>query len=106
MTTTMPRNAEAADDGGDDGAETPDAEDPEIAAILDGPAPAVPPPAPIPPPTDFALRDFDQAIGTLMRLMTKSSAQFAGTIHSANELVTVEDFIRNVRERTGTGAPR
>jgi Protein of unknown function (DUF3102) len=88
------------DDQSDDAAK----EDAEIEAMLDGPPPPVPPPAPNPPPTDFALRDFNEAIGVLKRLMTKPSAQFAGTIHSANELVTVEDFIRSVRERTE--APR
>jgi Protein of unknown function (DUF3102) len=99
---------DAPDDAGDEDGSGEDgdaaAEDPESAAILDGPPPPVPPPAPIPPPTDFALRNFDEAIGKLKRLMTKPSAQFAGTVHSANELVTVEDFIRSVREHTG--APR
>lgn len=90
-------------DGGDEsGEDATAAEDPEIAAMLDGPPPPVPPPAPIPPPPDFALRDFDDAISKLKRLMTKPSAQFACTIHSANELVTIEDFIRSVREHTGT----
>jgi hypothetical protein len=96
---------DAADDRGDDAA----AEDPEITKIIDGGAsPDVPPPAPNQAPPDFALRDFDQAISTLKRLMTKPSAQFASTIHSADDLENVEGFIRVVRakERERTGAPR
>jgi hypothetical protein len=80
-------------DDGDDGA----AEDPEIAAILDGPPPT--PPAGSTEnltPTNFALRAFDQAIGALKQLMTKPSAQFAGTIHGVNDLETIADFIRAV----------
>jgi Protein of unknown function (DUF3102) len=84
-----PDDDDDADDGDDrevDGGGDDDAEeappDPEIEAILDGPPPAVPPPAPLPPPPDFALRDFDQAISVLKRLVTKSSAQFASTIHT------------------------
>jgi hypothetical protein len=98
-----PPDDDAADDdreadGDDDAKEAPpDPEiDPEIEAILDGPPPPVPPPAPLPPPPDFALRDFDQAISVLKRLMTKSSVQFASTIHSANDLETVEAFIHAV----------
>jgi hypothetical protein len=56
----------------------------------------VPPPAPNPPPTDFALRDFDEAINTLNRLKTKPSAQFAQTTHSADDLLSVEAFIHAV----------
>jgi hypothetical protein len=56
----------------------------------------VPPPAPIPPPPDFALRDFDQAISKLKRLMTKLPAQFASSSHSADDLEQVECFIRAV----------
>jgi hypothetical protein len=81
-------------------------EDAESEKILDGPPPDVPPPAPIPPPPDFALRDFDEAIGALKRLMTKPSVQFTCTIHSADELESVGDFIRAVAnkcERTSTG---
>ena len=83
------------DDGGDD-TEAAAAEDPEIAAIFDGPPPSPPPPAPNQPPTDFALRDFDQAISDLKRLMTKPSAQFARTIHSGRDLENVASFIRAV----------
>jgi hypothetical protein len=96
-------DAEDADDGGEDSAgdsgedsSEDAAEDPEIAAMLDGPPPAVLPPAPIPPPPDFALRDFDDALSTLKRLMTKPSAQFASTIHNADDLEKIEDFIRAV----------
>jgi hypothetical protein len=88
------------DDAGDandqeDGNEAP-ASDPEIEMILDGPPPAVPLPAPNPPLPDFALRDFDQAIATLKRLLTKSSAQFDGTAHTVDDLEKVESFIRAV----------
>jgi len=89
-------NADTDDAGADDSGEDA-AEDPEISAILDGPPPAVPPTAEPPPPTDYALRDFDQAIGALKRLMTKPSAQFASTIHSADVLESVESFIHAVR---------
>ena len=81
-------------DDGDAGAEPAAAEDPETTAILEGSPPAVPPPAPIPPPTDFALRDFDQAVSTLKRLMTKRAAQFAGSAHSGNDLENVASFIQ------------
>jgi len=39
------------------------------------------------------LRDFDQAIGTLKRLMTKSSAQFDGTTYTIDDLEKVKSFI-------------
>jgi len=80
-------------DDGDDGA----AEDPEIAAILDGPPPT--PPAGSTEnlaPTDFALRDFDQAITALNRLKTKPPTKFAQTVHSAEDLESIESFIRAV----------
>ena len=48
------------------------------------------------PPTNFALRDFDQAVATLKRLLTKPSAQFASTTHSADDLENVGSFIRAV----------
>jgi hypothetical protein len=92
--------APADDDGQDDSDDSEDSddavEDAEAKAILDGPPPAVPPPAPNLAPPDFALRDFDQAITALKRLMTKPSAQFTGTIHSAADLEGVESFIRAV----------
>ena len=84
-------DADDADD--EDPADGTEALDPEIEAILDGPPPAVPPPPPILPPTNFALRDFDQAIGTLKRLMTKSSAQFDGTTYTIDDLEKVKSFI-------------
>jgi hypothetical protein len=83
------------DDTGDDDAEQAAA---EAAATIDGPPPAVPPPPPNLAPTDFALRDFDQAIGTLNRLRTKLLAQFARTSHGADVLKNVEDFIHAVIE--------
>src|SRR5262249_1576499 len=57
-------------DGSDDTAETAVQEDAESAVILDGPPPAVPPPAPIATP-DFAVRAFDEAIDKLRPLTTK-----------------------------------
>lgn len=72
-------------------------EDPEIAAILDGPPPKLPAGSTENlAPTDFALRDFNQAVDTLKRLMTKSAAQFASTVHSAEDLENTEGFIRAV----------
>jgi hypothetical protein len=71
--------------------------DSEIEAILDGPPPAVPPSAPNLPPTDFALRDFEQALSALNRLKTKPSTQFIQTAHGADDLESVEAFIRAVR---------
>jgi hypothetical protein len=85
-------NQEDDEDGGDD-TEATAAEDPEITAILDGPSPAVPETASPPPPTDFALRDFDKAISTLKRLMTKSTTQFVQTSYSANDLESAKSFI-------------
>src|SRR5262249_12286032 len=88
------------DDGGDEAA----AEGEEIAAIFDNP--------PTPPagssenlaPTDFALRDFDQAIGVLKRLKTKSAAQFASSTHSADDLEAVESFLRAVKKAQAVAA--
>jgi hypothetical protein len=86
------------EDGGEDDAEKAPP-DPEIEAILAaGTDPAVPPPAPIPPPINFALRDFDDAVGTLKRLMTKSAAQFGDTAHTVEDLKKVRDFIRAVAD--------
>jgi len=82
-------------DNGGDGIEAAE-EDAEIEAILGGPPPAVPPPALPPPPPDYALRDFDRAIGTLKRLMTKPSAQFARTAHAVEDLENVKSFLRAV----------
>jgi len=79
-------------DGGADGAK----EDADISAILDGPPPAVRPTPPNPPPTDFALQNFNEAISTLNRLKTKLPAQFAKTSHSADDLESVEIFIHAV----------
>ena len=96
-----PDDAEDADEGdeqepsGEDGDDGEPAEDPESAAILDGPPPDVQPTENL-PPENFALRDFNQAIDTLKRLMTKPSAQFAGTSHSADDLEKVEAFIHAV----------
>src|SRR5262249_14272676 len=91
-------NADADADAGEDDGDTDEGEDEdEIEAIIDGGSdPAVPPSAPNPPPTDFALRDFDEAIGTLKRLMTKSSAQFARTTDTVDDLKNVESCVRAV----------
>jgi hypothetical protein len=72
-------------------------EDPESTAILDGPPPDVPPPAPNITP-DGALRAFDQAVNTLKQLMTKPAARFAGTVH-AGDLEGIESFIRAVANK-------
>jgi hypothetical protein len=94
-------DADVEDGSSEGGGQDDDAEeDAEIEAILDGPPPPVPPPAPNLAPPDFALRDFDQAISTLKQLMTKPSAQFAKTTHTANDLENVEGFIRNVAKTT------
>jgi len=94
-------DAEDANDGGEDDGDTAESaaeKDAESEAILAaGADPAVPPTADLPPPTDFALRDFDQAISALKQLMTKPSAQFAGTIHSADDLENIEGFIHAIR---------
>jgi hypothetical protein len=101
-----PEDAEDADDQQDDDADDGDdsaEEDTESAAILDGPRP-VPPSAPIAPPPDFALRAFDEAVTALKKLMTKSAAQFASTVHSAGDLEAIESFIRAVADRARRGA--
>ena len=83
------------DDPGENGAETATAEDAE--AILDGPPPDVPPPAPITTP-DFALKVFDKAVDALKPLVTKSVAEFTATVH-AGDLEEVASFIRAVADR-------
>jgi Protein of unknown function (DUF3102) len=74
-----------------------EAEDAEVEAILDGPPP-VPPPEPSALP-DVMLSAFDRAITALMQVMTKPAAQFAGTIHTANDLEHVEAFLSALRRR-------
>jgi hypothetical protein len=74
------------------------AEDAEIAAILDGPPPDVPPPVPSTTP-NYSLLRFDQAVGTLKQLMTKSAARFARTAHTTSDLREVETFIHAVADR-------
>jgi hypothetical protein len=76
-------------------------EDAEIDAILDGPPPAVPPPAPNVTP-DVALRTFDTAIGMLKQVMTKPPTRFADTIHADNDLQNVESFLRAVANERKT----
>jgi hypothetical protein len=97
-------DAEDDDTSSDDSGDNDDAEeDPQSDAIIDGPPPK-PPPAPTLPPTDYALRDFDQAIGVLRRLMTKQATQFAGSTHSANDLEAVESFLHAVTKAKTTKA--
>jgi hypothetical protein len=94
-------DADDQDDGDEGSGAEATEDDPEIAAILDGPPPAGPPPAPIPPPPDYALHDFDQAISTLKRLMTKLPAQFATSAHDVNDLEHVQSFIGAVAKAKG-----
>jgi len=96
-----PADDDDADDGGQDDDDQSGDDDAtaeaEAAAILDGPPPT--PPAGSTEnlaPTDFALRDFDQAISALNRLKTKPPTKFAQTIHSAEDLESIESFIRAV----------
>jgi hypothetical protein len=103
-----PPDDDDADDAGDqdhgdeDRHDRSGEKDAESAAILDGPPPAVPPPAANQLPTNFALRAFDQAISALKQLMTKPSAEFAQTAHSADDLEHIESFIRAVaKTRSG-----
>jgi Protein of unknown function (DUF3102) len=96
-------DADDEDDGGEDAIAAED--DPEIGAILDG-SPPVLPQAPTLAPPNFALRDFDQAIDTLKRLMTtKRWEQFIASIHSSGDLEHVIDFIRAVIRARIDSAP-
>jgi hypothetical protein len=94
---------DVGDDSGDGGDDEAVADgDPESAAILDGPPPAVTPPEPITPP-DPAVRAFDQAVAAIKQLLTKPAAQFVSTVHSARDLENVEDFIRAVADQVRAG---
>ena len=95
-----PDQPDGADEAveGDEAVEAAEDLDSDITAILDGPPPDVPPPAPNTTP-DFPLRDFDQAVNALKQLMTKPAAQFAGTVHTSSDLESVESFIRAVADR-------
>jgi hypothetical protein len=105
-----PADDDDADDAGDQdhGDEDRHAsggeKDAESEAILDGPPPAVPPPAENQLVTNFALRVFDQAISALKQLMTKPSTEFTGTAHSAKDLEHVVDFIRAVAKSPRSAA--
>jgi hypothetical protein len=81
-----------ADNNDDDGADAEDAE-----KILDGPTPDVPPPAPIPPATNQALLRFDMVVKLFKEFVTKPAADFARTVHSADDLEKIECFIHAVR---------
>ena len=89
------------DDRGDEDAAEDDAavaeDDPEIAAILDGPSPDVPPSAPIAPP-DFAVQSFNEAVDALKKLVTKPAAQFVTTT-PVDDLMKVIAFLQVVLER-------
>jgi Protein of unknown function (DUF3102) len=89
-------------DGADEAVEA--GEDPESTAILDGPPPDVPPPAPNTTP-DVMLHAFDQAVSALKQLMTKSPTRFASTAHTTNDLEHVENFIRAVADRAREARP-
>jgi hypothetical protein len=88
---------DAADDAHDDDAKDEDDADAdrEIGALLDGPPPVLPESEPA-TPCNFALRDFDLAVAKLKTIMTKPAAQFTGTVHSGNDLLHIETFIRDV----------
>jgi hypothetical protein len=87
------------DDGDAEEEDADEEDDAEAAAIIaKGADPALPPPTPNPPPTNFALREFDHLISRLKELMTKPSAQFTATIHSVNDLENVEGFIHAVMQ--------
>jgi hypothetical protein len=81
-------SSDATEEGGN-GDDEPDA---ETEAILDGA-----PPAP-PPPPDPLLKAFNEAVDELINLRTKSVAHFAITVHSADDLRGVEDFLHAVGE--------
>jgi ParB-like chromosome segregation protein Spo0J len=55
--------------------------------------------APITTPPDFALHSFDEAVTALKQLVTRPSALFENTVHSADDLEKVESFIRAVADR-------
>jgi hypothetical protein len=79
-------------------AEAEDDADPEIAAILDGPSPDVPPSAPIAPPPDFAVQSFSESVDALKKLVTKPVAQFVTTT-PVDDLMKVIAFLQAVFER-------
>ena len=95
LCAALVRQRESTDSDVDDDDEA--AEDPESTAILDGPPPDVPPPAPNITP-DVALRAFDQAVNALKQLMTKPAARFASTVH-AGDLEGIESFIHAVADQ-------
>ncbi len=72
-----------------------EAERSEIDDILDGPPPELPGGGE-PAPTDLTLKEFDEAISTLLRLNTKPLSSFAGTAHDVGKLNTVALFMREV----------
>jgi hypothetical protein len=81
-----------------------DKKDPdEIKKILDGPPPDVPPPAPIAPPINFALRAFDQAVTELKKLVTKKGVKFVTTTHTTDDLEKVLALIQSVLEARERG---
>lgn len=70
----------------------------EAEAILDGPAPELPPPPEILPPVDYQLERFNNVIKTLGELQTKSLTRFASTTHSTDDLEKAADFLCAVAE--------
>jgi len=84
------------DAGGDDqDDDANDDADREIGKLLDGPPPVLPETEPA-TPSNFALRDFDQAVTKLKQIMTRPAKQFVDSVHTSNDLVQVETFLREV----------
>jgi hypothetical protein len=97
----VPPDSEEPDEEVEEPEEAADKEDPdEIKKIIEGPPPDVPPPAPIAPPINFALRTFDEVIAKLKPLVTKPAVQFVTTTHSTDDLEMVLVLIQNVLDET------
>jgi hypothetical protein len=88
-----PTDANDGDDVDDD--DQDDDADREIGNLLDGPPRVLPETEPA-TPSNFALRDFDDAVTKLKSIMTRPAKQFVGTCHTANDLVQVETLLREV----------
>ncbi len=89
------------DDADDDADKAQPAEDSEIAAMLDGPPPDVPPPESVKPHDlrDLQLAHFDRIVTELLSHVTKPLADTEGTKHSDADLERLADFIATVRDR-------
>jgi hypothetical protein len=62
----------------------------------------VPPPTPDPEPTNFALRNFNEAVASLKVLSTKPLTTFDHTPFSADDLEKIEHFIGDMVARKRT----